>query len=125
MPGSASFVTFKDDPFILPDPATGARQLIIEDLIPALDGLDQQHDAVLAFNVQGGGLVGLKMEFNGHQILEYDFSPPSDPTPRGLHENIRGNILKRPQDGSNKLVIEAEFFGKVTLSDFVLTYHAT
>jgi hypothetical protein len=40
MAGSASFVTFKDDPFILPNPATGARQLVIDDLIPALDGLD-------------------------------------------------------------------------------------
>jgi hypothetical protein len=131
MPSFARFVTFLDEPSILPDPTTGARQLVVDDDIPPLTGLDTGHDAVLAFNVIGGGVVGLKMAFNGQQILEYDFSPPhSDPTPRGWHETIRGNILNQPdpnnpEQSTNKLVIDAEFFGKLTLSDFVLTYHAS
>jgi hypothetical protein len=125
MPNFAQFVTFRDDPFTLMA-LTGPRQLLIETEIPALTGLDPERDAVLAFNVTGGGVVGLTMEFNGHQILEVDFNPPhSDPAPRGLHETFTGRFLNKPEQGSNKLVVAAEFFGRVTLSDFVLTYHAS
>ena len=128
MPNFAQFVAFKDDPFTLSATSTAPDQVLFGDeTIPHLNDLDNARDAVLAFNVVSRGTGGrLTMTFNGQQVLGYIIFPGFR-SRHVWHETLPGSILHVQNNQLAITVSNLLFIGmaSITLSDFVLTYHAS
>ena len=126
MPNFAQFVAFKDDPFTLSAAFTApAHVLFGDETIPHLNDLDNARDAVLAFNVVSIGTGGqLTMTFNGQQVLPQIIFPGFR-SRHVWHEILPGSIL-HVQNNQLAITVSALLgMVRVTLSDFVLTYHAS
>ena len=110
-----------DDAFKLPqDGGINDREFPPFDLI----GLDRDRTAILMFKLTVRAPGRLMVSINSFELdINYVFdSPQPEPAPRSWHEIIQGSHLKADH---NQMTVAVIAPAEVTLSDFIVFYHAT
>lgn len=125
MPEFAQFFAFEntDAAFRLPNGTITDRVLRYSPLA----NLDPERTVILMFKVAASGRAHLKVTVNAAGVAEIDVTldgPPGPVQPRSWHEIVPGSRFTLP---ASHLLVEVDALEQgatITVSDFVLLYHA-